>query len=89
MDEFDWNDANEDHIARHGVTRKEAEEAYLDPNKRGVSIAKRATEPRWAVLGKTENGRILYLIYTLRQEYVRIITAYDAGQSEKKYYKRK
>lgn len=37
---FDWDDANEDHIARHGVTPAEAEEVvrgrvYVKRSRRG------------------------------------------------------
>jgi hypothetical protein len=27
--EFDWDDANEEHVARHGVTPPEVEEVFL------------------------------------------------------------
>ena len=27
--DFDWDDSNRDHIARHGVTPEEAEQAYM------------------------------------------------------------
>jgi uncharacterized protein len=29
--EFDWDEANVTHIARHGVSKVEAEEALIDP----------------------------------------------------------
>jgi hypothetical protein len=32
---FDWDDANEEHLARHGVTPEEAEEALTDPRRIG------------------------------------------------------
>ena len=35
-DDFDWDDDNVEHIARHGVAPWEAEEAALDPE--GVAI---------------------------------------------------
>jgi len=34
---FDWDDGNVDHIAEHGVSPEEAEEAALD--RRGVGMA--------------------------------------------------
>ena len=34
--EFEWDEANEEHIARHGVTPEEAEEALTDPRRIGA-----------------------------------------------------
>jgi uncharacterized protein len=89
MHGFDWDDANVEHIARHGVSPEEAEQAYLDGNRCSVSIARHATEPRWGLLGKTENDRILHLVYTLRRRYVRIFSVRDATSEEKRRYRKR
>jgi len=47
------------------------------------------TEQRWAVLGSTAAGRLLYLVYSRRGTAVRIITARDADAAEKRRYRRK
>ena len=89
VDEFQWDDANVEHIARHGVTPEEAEEAYLDENRRYLSIPRTFTEMRRALLGKTEDGRMLFLVYTLRLGYVRILSTRDATSPEKHQYRKK
>lgn len=86
---FDWDEWNLDHIAQHAVTADEAEEAYNDPRKRGVPAYDTPTEQRWAVLGTTAAGRLLYLVYTRRGLAVRIITARDTDKAEKRRYRRK
>ena len=55
---FDWDTANTDHTALHGVTIEEAEEALLDPH-RIFEQAQLTDEARWAVIGATEAGRVL------------------------------
>ncbi len=83
---FDWDDANIEHIAEHGVVPEEAEEMLLrdpldydfDPDDKG--------EPRWTYLGETESGRILAVVITMRGDRARVITAYDADRQDKLLY---
>lgn len=83
---FDWDEANEDHISAHGVTPVEVEEALLDPE--GLRADARATlgERRFAFLGATEEGRILFVVYAERDGRVRPITARDASVAQKRRY---
>lgn len=53
---FDWDDANIEHLSRHGVEPKEAEEALLDPRRLGVPAYNVAGEKRQALLDATEDG---------------------------------
>lgn len=86
---FDWDDANIDHIARHGVDPEEAEEAATDLN-RVAAQAYRAQngERRQAVTGKTIYGRLLTVILTRRGDFFRVITAREANESERRAYRR-
>lgn len=85
---FDWNEANVSHISRHNVIPEEAEEALLDPRRIGIPAYQVATEQRWAVLGATENGRILFVVFTRREGLIRVVTARDATNKEKRRYRR-
>lgn len=63
LDEFEWDDDNEYHLAKHGVDRYEAEEAATDP----AAIVKRVGTDRYGnrryiYVGKTEDGRILFMV---------------------------
>jgi uncharacterized protein len=86
-DDFDWDDGNLDHIG-HGVTPEEAEEAVLDPRRIGTGAYNAENEQRWAVIGATEDGRVLYVVFTRRAGRIRIITAWDASASERRRYRR-
>ncbi|MBB5234894.1 BrnT family toxin [Deinococcus budaensis] len=86
---FDWDDANSEHVARHGVEPEEAEAAATDPD-RVAAPAYRAKngERRQAVTGKTEAGRILTVVLTRRGGLFRVVTAREANVSERRAYRR-
>jgi uncharacterized protein len=86
---FDWDDANIDHIAEHGVEPEEAEEALGDPRRVPREAYNVAGERRRAVLGTTLNERVLFVVYTLRGRLTRVVTARDADESERRQYRRR
>lgn len=89
-DQFAWDDANRTHfINNHGVSPEEAEEAVLDPHAIGADASNTVNERRGAVIGATEEGRILYIVFTWRSERIRIISAWDADVAEKRRYRRR
>jgi uncharacterized DUF497 family protein len=88
-EEFDWDDDNIEHIARHGVEPWEAEDAMLDPDRVGASARNVPGERRFAVVGATESGRVLFVVFTRRERGIRVITARDANDSEKRRYRRR
>ena len=85
---FDWDDANVDHIARHGISPEEAEEALLDRRRVGSSAYNVPGERGSAVIGATDGGRILSVVFTRRHGVFRVVTALDANQSECRRYRR-
>ena len=82
---FDWDDANIDHIALHGIEPDDTEEAIRDP-KRVRTRAQPGVETRSAVIGSTESGRILFVVYTYRGRKTRVVTAREAGQWQRRKY---
>ncbi len=85
---FDWDRANTEHIARHNVIPEEVEEALFDRQKIGISAYQRENEQRWAAIGKSYNGRVLFVVFTRRNGLIRVITARDATPKEKRRYRR-
>jgi len=86
--EFDWDEANRDHMAGHGVDPEEAEEALLDSRRRPEPAYNTLRERRWAALGRTEYGRLLFVVFTRRGTRLRVISARDATNAEKHRYQR-
>jgi uncharacterized protein len=86
--EFDWDAGNLNHIARHNVTREEAEQTIsgesLDIELQIAGDGE--SEGRLLQVGETDNGRILQLLTTWRRGKVRVISAWDAPKQLKSYY---
>lgn len=92
MDEggwFDWDEGNEGHIVGQGVVPVEVEEALLGPRGFGVDAYDAPGETREALVGATEEERILLVVYTMRGESIRPITARDASDGQKRRYRRR
>jgi uncharacterized DUF497 family protein len=77
--EFEWDEGNSNkNWKSHGVTQQEAEQAFLDEHKFTTNdIAHSDTEPRFILIGKTELERLLYIVYTVREKRIRVISARD------------
>lgn len=82
---FEWDEGNEAHLARHGVTPPEAEEIFF-----GRLYLKRSRRGRYLVLGRSGGGRYLALIVERREGgRVRVVTARDMSERERRLYGRR
>ncbi len=83
--EFDWDESNLRHLARHRISREEFEQAMTnDPM--FVGFSDETAEDRWYVVGATRNLRVLYLTFTVRDERVRPVTGWDATRKLREAY---
>lgn len=87
---FQWDKGNIDkNWIKHKVTNKECEETFFDKNKK---IAKDKfhfkKEDRYILLGKTKKGRILYIVFTIRNKTVRVISLGDINRRRGNYMKK-
>ena len=82
---FQWDNANREHIAQHRVTPQEFEEAMAnDPIEMAEYIVGR--EPRVHVVGMTDSGRLLEMVYTIRGGRIRAVTAFPMKRSKRRFY---
>jgi uncharacterized protein len=86
---FQWDDGNARKNEKHGVSTAESEQVFfnapllmLEDEKHSVS------EPRFHALGKTDDGRLLHITFTLREdgEKIRVISARDMHRKEREIY---
>jgi uncharacterized DUF497 family protein len=78
--EFDWDEANIGHVARHSVLPEEAEQVILnDPVDLGMEVVE--GEERYLNLGATVDHRILLVVTTWREDRVRVVTAIRTDQT--------
>ena len=87
--EFDWDAANIDHIARHSVEPDEVEAAFADPRRMAEEAYSVPGERRRAVIGVTDAGRLLYVVYTMRRGAIRTVTARNANARQRRRYGRR
>jgi uncharacterized DUF497 family protein len=85
---FDWDAANVERVARHGVSPDEIEDALLDPNRMGAEARNLHDERRFAYVGSTAQGRTLVVVTTWRRRRIRVVTGRDAGERERHRYRR-
>lgn len=82
---FDWDAANVGHILRHAVTPIEVEEVVGRANM--IIPAKPIQgENRWKLFGKTAFGRYLVVVFTIRRNLFRTVTAYEMNATGRRYY---
>lgn len=85
---FDWDDGNRDkNWQKHHVSTGECEEVFFNlPLLLNEDPGHSQAEPRFLVLGQTNTGRLLFIAFTIREEKIRIISARDMSQKERKMY---
>lgn len=85
---FDWDHGNIDkNWLAHRVTPQEAEKVFFNTPLIVADDEKHSHgEPRYFVLGQTDEDRPLFIAFTMRRRLIRIICARDMNQREKKVY---
>lgn len=81
MVEFDWDEQNIEHLAQHDVTPAEFE--FVVVHTQTVELDYDVTESgeeRFRVIGMTHLGRMLIVVYTIRQGRIRAVTAFSASR---------
>ena len=83
--EFDWDAENITHLAAHRVTPAEFEQVmYNDPADRSCEVIN--DEERYRSVGLTDRGRLLSVIWTVRNEKIRPVTAFAAPAKDKQAF---
>ena len=84
---FQWDDGNvRKSVAKHGVTRSEAEQGFLtEPPLIVEDVRHSQSESRFHALGVTRQGRRLHVTFTLREDNtrIRVISARDMHRTER------
>lgn len=87
---FDWDDGNaRKNDEKHGVAQAEAEEIFFNqPLLMLDDLRHRDQEARYHALGKTFDGRLLHVTFTLRGggTLIRVISARDMHRKERSLY---
>ncbi len=88
---FEWDHGNDvKSYTKHGVSCLEAESLFQD--KRRLDFADplhSKTENRFVTLGNSNRPRLLFAVWTLRKNKVRIISVRPASKKERQTYEEK
>ena len=87
---FEWDSGNvEKSIKKHSVSIKEAEETFENESRfLFVDEKHSGSEKRYGMYGKTNAGRQLSLVLTIRNDKVRIITVRPMSHKERRSYEK-
>ena len=86
---FEWDKGNTGKNNKHSVQDQEAEEIFFDERKViAKDVLHSGTEKRYILLGKTKKGRLLYTVFTIRKEKLRIISSRDVNKREEHLYEK-
>jgi uncharacterized DUF497 family protein len=85
---FDWDRGNLDKNRRlHGVPFWECEQVFFNERLLVVEDVRHSgAERRHYALGCTDAGRRLFVVFTIRRNLVRVISARDMSRGERKRY---
>lgn len=83
---FDWDEGNFDkNWHKHKVTPAECEQIFFNhPLVIQDDIAHSQTEKRFYALGRTDTRRFLFIAFTVRDNLIRVISARDMSQKERR-----
>jgi len=89
---FDWDDGNWPKCGKHGVSRAEIEAAFMNGPAIFAHPSHSIDEQRLRAIGKTDEGRGIYVSFTIRQkqegDFIRPVSARYMHRKEMERYGR-
>ncbi len=87
---FQWDRYNiQKNLEKHNVSPMENEQAFFNrPLIVVQDVQHSQDEERFYALGKTDQGRRLFVAFTIRKKLIRVISSRDMNKKERKIYER-
>ena len=88
--EFEWDEANKKKIwLKHKVSVEECEEAFTTEYVfRQPDDLHSHKENRYILISKTKKSRFLFIVYTVRKNKVRVVSARSMHKKEQSFYEK-
>lgn len=85
---FDWDEGNrQKNWEKHQIDFRECEEVFFNqPLLIGEDQKHLFQEKRYYVLGRSDMNRMLFLVFTLRNNKICVISAWDQSKKERMIY---
>jgi uncharacterized DUF497 family protein len=86
---FEWDQSNiEKNWEKHRVSYLECEEVFFNqPLLVQEDESHSKFEPRYYVLGRSNDGRHLFIVFTIRRNKIRVISARNMSRRERRIYR--
>ncbi len=86
---FDWDEHNAEKIRqRHQVSPSMCEEIFFNlPLVITADVKHSEQEIRYYALGRTASDRMLFVVFRIRNNLIRLISARDMSRKERKVYR--
>ncbi|HAM32289.1 MAG TPA: hypothetical protein DCP41_01920 [Deltaproteobacteria bacterium] len=87
---FEWDKGNLlKNWEEHGVTGSECEQIFFNhPRVVAPDVKHSEKEGRYFVLGHTDTGRMLFVVFMIRKNLIRVISARDMSRKERKVFEK-
>ena len=72
---FDWDAANHAHCRKHGMEPREIESVFRIAPRVAPDWKHSANEARFLAVGRTEQGRLAFVVFTMRADRIRPLSA--------------
>ncbi len=84
---FEWDSYKSTaNVRKHNVSFEVACEVFFDPFLRYLEDEIIHGELRETIIGMTKNWQLLYVVYVLRGDTIRIVSARQVTKSERRWY---
>ena len=85
---FHWDEGNaEKNWVQHQVSQSEAEQVFFNRPLVVIEGDQRAElTRRYYALGQTDASRLLFIVFTIRDDFIRVISARPMSRRERKVY---
>ncbi len=84
--EFEWDEGNLEHIRKHNVEYSECEEVFYNEQIFFYDEKHSVAEDRFLTYGITDENRPLTLVFTIRNNKIRVVSARDQNKNERAVY---
>jgi len=87
---FDWDEGNLlKNWEKHGVSVAECEQVFFNrPLLAQPDEGHSDSETRYYVLGQSDTGRKIFVVFTIRDSKIRVISARNMSRKERRSYER-
>lgn len=84
---FDWDESNKDkNFFKHGISNEISEQAFKNIGFLSEDPQHSTRESRSNLIGVTDNGLTLFIVFTIRNNKIRVISARLANKKERQRY---